>query len=127
MSDGDAVGVDAAEFGGELSEVAVAESVGLEFEQWERCEQGVGSLLTQAQPGDPRPIGGDDGVGDGVQCIDAVDRVVADCLDAQQAPVGGEADLPQCGQICQSFPNTEIVSVIDGRFSVDIQPVSGVC
>src|SRR5664279_4970406 len=71
LSDSDAVGVHAAEFGGELSEVAVAESVGLEFEHRERCEQGVGSLLTQAQPGDPRPIGGDDGVGDGVQCISA--------------------------------------------------------
>ena len=33
-----------------------------------------------------------------------VDRVVAELLDAQQAPVGGEADLPQCGQGGQPFP-----------------------
>ena len=32
------------------------------------------------------------------------DRVVADSLDAEQAPVGGVADLPQRGQIRRSFP-----------------------
>ena len=42
-------------------------------------------------------------LGDGVQGGDAGDRVVAELLDAQQAPVGLKADLPQCGQIRQSF------------------------
>jgi hypothetical protein len=76
----------------------------------------VGALLTEPQAWDGGAGGGGDGVGDGVQGVDAGDRVVADCLDAQQAPVGGEADLPQCGQICQSFPNTEITSIVDGGF-----------
>ena len=43
------------------------------------------------------------------------DRVVADLLDAQQAPVGVEADLRQRGQIGQSFPDPEIVGVVDRR------------
>ena len=42
------------------------------------------------------------------------DRVVADSLDADEAPVGGVADLPQRGQIRRSFPDPEIVSVGDG-------------
>jgi hypothetical protein len=37
-------------------------------------------------------------------------------LDAQQAPVGGEADLPQGGQVSQFLPNPEITGVIDRRF-----------
>jgi hypothetical protein len=44
-------------------------------------------------------------------------------LDAQQASVGGEADLPQGGQVGQSFPDFEVAGVVDGglgvqRFSV---------
>jgi hypothetical protein len=35
-------------------------------------------------------------------------------LDAQQAPVGGKADLPEGGQIGQPFPDDEVVGVVDG-------------
>jgi hypothetical protein len=35
-------------------------------------------------------------------------------LDAQQASVGGEADLPQSGQVGQSFPDSEVAGVVDG-------------
>lgn len=76
----------------------------------------MASLLADAQAGDAGAGGGGDRVGDGVERVDAGDRVVADCLDAQQAPVGFEADLPQCGQIRQSFPDAEIVGVVDRRF-----------
>ena len=38
-----------------------------------------------------------DGVGDGGERVGSGDRVVTDALDAEQAPVGGEADLPQGG------------------------------
>jgi len=75
----------------------------------------MAALLTDPQPGDPGAGGGGDRVGDGVQRIDSDDRVVADGLDAQQAPVGGEADLPQGRQICQSFPDPETVGVVDRR------------
>ncbi len=75
----------------------------------------MAALFTDPQPGDPGAGGGGDGVGDGVQGVDSDDGVVADGLDAQQAPVGGEADLLQGGQICQSFPDPEIVGVVDRR------------
>lgn len=42
-----------------------------------------------------------------------VDRVVAESLDAQQASVGGEADLPQGGQVSQPFPDPVVTGVID--------------
>jgi hypothetical protein len=38
---------------------------------------------------------------DGGEGFGSADRVVAESLDAQQAPVGGEADLPQRGQMGQ--------------------------
>ncbi len=50
------------------------------------------------------------------QGVGAGDRVVAELLDAQQASVGGVADLPQRGQIGQSFPDPEIAGVVDGGF-----------
>ena len=34
-----------------------------------------------------------------VQVLGSQERVVVESLDAEQAPVGGEADLPQRGQI----------------------------
>jgi len=47
---------------------------------------------------------------------------MAESLDAQQAPVGGVADLPQCGQIGQSFPDPEIAGVVDGGFGTQGLP-----
>ena len=58
------------------------------------------------------------------------DRVVADSLDAEQAPVGGVADLPQRGQIRRSFPDPEIVGVGDGGLGARGLPLlldRGVC
>ena len=49
-------------------------------------------------------------VGEG---LGAADRVVAEALDAEQAPVGGEADLPQGGQVGQPFGQPEVAGVVD--------------
>ena len=51
------------------------------------------------------------------------DRVVADSLDAEQAPAGGVADLPQRRQIRRSFPDPEIVGVGDGGLGARGLPV----
>ena len=40
---------------------------------------------------------------DGGEGFGSADRAVAESLDAQQAPVGGEADLPHRGQMGQPF------------------------
>jgi len=37
-------------------------------------------------------------------------------LNAKQATVGREADLPQGGQINQTFPDAEVMRVVDGGF-----------
>ena len=44
------------------------------------------------------------------------DWITADSLNVKQTSVGCEADLPQNGQISQSFPNIEIARVIDRGF-----------
>ena len=76
----------------------------------------MGALVGEPQPGDADAAGGGQGAGDRGQGVGSGDRVVAESLDAQQAPVGGVADLPQGGQIGQSFPDPEIAGVVDGGF-----------
>ena len=74
----------------------------------------MAALLGEPQPGDAGAGGGGERRGDGGEGVGAGDRVVAESLDAQQASVGGVADLPQCGQIGQPFPDPEIAGVVDG-------------
>ncbi len=57
--------VEAAEPGGEGSQVLVGEPVGLEAEGQQCGEQGVGAWLSQAQPGDAGAGRCGDRVGDG--------------------------------------------------------------
>jgi hypothetical protein len=60
-------------------------------------EQRVGAAVAEAQPGDAVSVAGDDRVVHRGEGLLGADRVVAKSLDAQQAPVGCEADLPQRG------------------------------
>lgn len=55
--------------------------------------------------------GGGDVVEDGV----ADGRVVADSLDVEETSVGAVADLPECGQVVEPFPDAEVAGVVDGR------------
>jgi hypothetical protein len=59
----------------------------------------VGAPVAQPEPGGAVPVVGDDRFMDGGEGLGGADRVVAESLDAQQALAGGEADLPQGGQI----------------------------
>ena len=61
----------------------------------------------------------DDGVGQGVEVVVADQAVVAQVFDAQEASVGGKADLPQRGQIAQSPTDLEVVGVVDGGFGAE--------
>ena len=96
---GDVLGVLAEQGRDEGAQFAVGEAVGQQPEDAQGRQQGVGAGVAEAQPGDAGAGGGDDG---------RVMAVIAGAprtgswlmfLDAQQAPVGGEADLPQCGQV----------------------------
>ena len=40
-------------------------------------------------------------------------------LDVEQTSVGGEADLPQRGQVAQSTADAEVAAVIDGRLGTE--------
>lgn len=73
--------------------IPVDEPVGVKPEHRQCSEQGAAALLTQSQSSDPGAGGCGDRVGDRVQYLSSGGRVVADLLDAQQAPVGLEADL----------------------------------
>jgi hypothetical protein len=69
--------------------------------------------VAETQPGDAGADIGDDRRCELGECLGAADRVVAEALDAEQAPVGGEADLPQRGQVGQPFRQSEVAGVVD--------------
>jgi hypothetical protein len=73
----------------------------------------VRAAVAEAQPGNALSGAGGDGVMDGGERFGGADRVVAESLDAQQASVGGEADLPQRGQVGQPFPDPKVRAVVD--------------
>jgi hypothetical protein len=73
------------------------------------------SAIAEAQRGGP--LGVDDGgLGQGIQVIVTDQAVVAKIFDAQEASVGGKADLPQGGQIAERTTNLEVIGVVDGGF-----------
>jgi hypothetical protein len=73
----------------------------------------VRAAVAETETGDPVTGVGDDRVVQGGEGFRGADRVVAESLDAEQAPVGGNADLPQRGQIGQPFPDAEVVGIVD--------------
>ena len=101
---------------GERAQIAVGEPVGLAAKRQQRLKQGVGTPLGQPQSGHTGAGGGGKCAGDGVERVGAGDRVMAECLDAQQASVGVGADLAQGGQIGQPFADPEVGGVVDGGF-----------
>ena len=72
-------------------------------------QEGVNAVVAEAKSGDACAFAGEDRGGEVGECLGAADRVVADGLDAEQAPVGGEAELPQVGQAGQPFGYAEVV------------------
>ena len=104
----------AAEFGGELAQVAVGEAARQQPEDQQRGQQRVAAGLGQGQARDAVSAAGEHGAGDGGDGFGSGDRVVAESFEAQQAPAGGEADLPQGGQVGQPFADPEVAGVVDG-------------
>ena len=79
-------------------------------------QQCVDAGVAETEPGDAGALVGDDRCGEFGECLSAADGVVADALDAEQASVGGEADLPQSGQVGQPFGQPEVAGVVDRGF-----------
>lgn len=85
---------------------------------WQQAEhdqcrqQHLGPQRVQAQPGDPLVA---DGFGAAGLIVEVVTSggVTADALGRQQATVGQEADLPECGKVVEPFADPEVASVVD--------------
>ena len=98
-----------------VAHVAMAKSGRVESEQTQRLHQGQNPAVAEAEAGGALAVDADR-LADGINVALADETVVAQVFDAQQAPVGGEADLPQCGQIDESPADGEVVGIVDGGF-----------
>src|ERR687898_1206729 len=116
LASGNSVGVHAAELGGEDAQLLVGEPVSVEPEGQQGGKQGVAAWLTEPKSGNASAVWCGDGVGEDGEGGGTGDRVVVESLDAEEAPVGGEADLAECGQVGQPLPDLKIVAVVDGGF-----------
>jgi len=100
------------------TQIAVGETPHGQAEHGQQREQRHRASVAEAQPGDAGLTDGDR-VGDVVQCPGGGDRVMAEPLSGEQAPVGRKADLPQCGQVAQPFADREVPGVVDRGFGSD--------
>jgi hypothetical protein len=97
------------------SNVAMAKARRTERKEAERLHQGEDAAIADAER--RGALGVDDGrLCECIQVVVADQAVVAQVFDAQEAPVGGKADLPQRGQIAKSPTDLEVIRVVDGRF-----------
>ena len=108
LAGGDRAGRPAEVFGEKLPQVAVEEPAGVQPEDQQDVQECLGPGVGEPQPGGAGAVFAGDGVAGGVQGVGAGDGVVAESLDAKQAPVGGVADLPQGGQVSQPFADAEV-------------------
>ena len=105
------------------AQVTVGESVGQQPVDEQGLQQGVDPGVAEAQSGDAGAGSVTIGAVRSVKALRAADRVVADGLDAEQAPVGGEAELPQGGQAGQPFGDAEVVRVVDRGLGAQRSPL----
>jgi hypothetical protein len=108
------LGRDAGELGHDRPQVAVGEAAGKKPEDADRGEQRMGAGIGQAQAGDAGAGFGGERLADPGDDFLAAGGIVADFLDVQQAPGGGEAGCPQCGQVLQPFADAEVAGIVDG-------------
>src|SRR6185436_2463780 len=111
---GDLAGVDAKHLSQGLAEIFVGETVDLEGEHNKNAEKRLDPPVIEAERRDSLSIYLER-LNDLLERILADCTVVADSLDVEETSVGLEANLPQCGQVVQSFADLEVVSVVDGR------------
>ena len=74
----------------------MAKAGGAERKETERLHEGEHAAIPEMERGGPLSVD-HDGVGQRVEVIVADQAVVAQIFDAQEASVGGKADLPQSG------------------------------
>ena len=79
-------------------------------------------MVSKPHPGDTGAGGADDRAGECFQGSCSGGGVVADAFGVQQAPVGGVADLGQCGEVSQLFADAEVAGLVEGGFGAERSP-----
>ena len=64
----------------------------------------------------------DDGLRHGIEAVVADQTVDPQIFGAQEALVGGKADLPRSGQIAERTTDLEVIRVVDGGFRAEGLP-----
>jgi hypothetical protein len=98
-----------------VAEVGIGKAVGEEPEEDEGVEQGLNTLVPEAQ-GRGSLLGDDARPLNGVERVLAKGAIVADSLDVEETSVGFEADPPECGKVVQPFSDSEVTCVVDRGF-----------
>ena len=96
-------------------DIAMPKPARVKGEETQRLHEGEDSAVAEAQRGGALGVD-DDRVGQAVQVIVTNQTVVAEIFDAQEASVGGKANLPQGGQIAERTTGLEVIGIVDGRF-----------
>jgi hypothetical protein len=106
------------QLGDVVAQLRVGEPVGLQSGDGDGGQQGVYAGVAESQRGDALSCD-ECGVGEGGEDVLTDGWVVVDVLGGEQAPVPGEPDLSEGGQVAQPFADPEVAAVIDRGLGPD--------
>jgi hypothetical protein len=93
----------------------VAKAIQMRAEHDQGREQRLHAPVVEAQSGSPLTVRFNR-AHDVVVGFLPNEAVVGDGLDVQETSIGLKADLPKRGQVLQSFTDSEVTGIVDGRF-----------
>src|SRR5262252_4140766 len=96
-----------------LAQISRPEALGELSEQDEGMQEGVHSLIGEAQPRGPLAASRNRTV-DGLESILAEDAIVAQALNFEEPAIGSKADLAQLGEVVETPADPEVIGVVDG-------------
>ena len=111
------------ELGAEVvPQVAAGEAGGPEREGAAGTQEGLDAVAGEPHPGDVGAGRADDRAGECVERGGSGGGVVADAFGVEQAPVSCVADLGQCGEVSQLFPDLEVARLVDRGLGTERPP-----
>ena len=120
-SDGVVGWIEAQQLRKQYAHFLIVEPAQLETENNQDSEQGLHAFVTEPQGRSSLTV--DFSRADySIEGVLAYRAIVRNLLDVEKTPVGLEADLPQGGQVLQELTDTEVTSIVDGRFSAKGAP-----
>ena len=105
-----------------VPQVAAGEAGGPERERAACAEQCLDAVAGEPHPGDAGAGRADDRAGECVERGGSGGGVVADAFGVEQAPVSCVADLGQCGEVSQLFPDLEVARLVDRGLGTERPP-----